>query len=387
MGQRSGIAGEMITHYQQTTMALGGLLLMFFAGCSQEVAEQPADSEIPTSESAVAQRIQLQLDNALAGWVASGMAVSAGDAVALFADGVLEADGNSFEPRHLLWYRVGENGDAVQFMANQEAFVTATDGEVFITLRPGGFYWSDRRGSYPEAFTSAPPVPMNMTIELVRFSGPLNDGLTALSASGDASAQLALQAQAARKRLPDGFDHLWILARSNVWAQGAIDGRPGITADTDDDVGIVKMPLDLVLNADTRFGFEWRYDAVPALGPETSAQFHDYLSIALEFDNGQDLTWMWSAELPEGTHFACPLPGWEEKETHWVLQTGSEGLGRWFAHQRPVLEDYQAAIGGEPPTRIVGIWFIANSLFGRQRAAASFADVAIENGQSRTVVF
>jgi hypothetical protein len=40
---------------------------------------------------------------------------------------------------------------------------------------------------------------------------------------------------------------------------------------------------------------------------------------------------------------------------------------------RNVLADYTTAVGREPPKRIVGVWFIGASVFGRQRAAASFA--------------
>jgi hypothetical protein len=70
-----------------------------------------------------------------------------------------------------------------------------------------------------------------------------------------------------------------------------------------------------------------------------------------------------------------------------VLQSGATGLGEWSSHTRNLLADYQAAIEGEPPSRVVGVWFIGVSLFGRQRAAASFADVAIIDGDQRVNVF
>jgi hypothetical protein len=52
-----------------------------------------------------------------------------------------------------------------------------------------------------------------------------------------------------------------------------------------------------------------------------------------------------------------------------------------------VLADYRESISVEEPTRIVAIWFIANSLFGRQPGAASFADVSVTSGDTRSVVF
>jgi hypothetical protein len=63
-----------------------------------------------------------------------------------------------------------------------------------------------------------------------------------------------------------------------------------------------------------------------------------------------------------------------------VLQSGDAGLGEWHSHERNVLADYQAAIDRPEPTRIVGLWFIGNSIFGRQPLSASFSDIRIESG-------
>jgi hypothetical protein len=38
---------------------------------------------------------------------------------------------------------------------------------------------------------------------------------------------------------------------------------------------------------------------------------HDYLSGAVELDNGQDLTYLWSSSLPIGTAFRCPIVWWD----------------------------------------------------------------------------
>lgn len=335
----------------------------------------------------VADRARVTIDNAVAGWVASGLKVGKGEEVALFADGKLEAQGVVLEPKFLIWYRVGENGDAANLFANGDTFVAPTDGEVFVTVRPPGLYWPDRRGTYPEGFSATPAVPVDFEIDIIRFSGTAANGLSELAAAGDLAAKAALATLATRKQLPAGFEPLWYLGAANVWADGASDGRPGITADTDDDTSIVKKALDIPLTSTTEITFDWRYDAVPALGPETEQQFHDYLSVAIEFDNGQDLTWLRSAHLEAGTHFHCPLAWWDTRETHYVLQGPEAPLGEWSTYTRNVLADYATAVGGEAPTRIVGVWFIGTSVIGRQRAAASFADVAIVDGTERVSVF
>lgn len=353
------------------------------AACSREqTPTSPAEPVDP-----VAARAHVTIGNAVAGWLPSGLTVNEGDEIALFAQGKLEALGLVFEPRFLIWYRIGQDGDALNLAANQDTFVAPASGEVFVTLRPPEVYWSDRRGTYPEGFSTAPPVPVNFEIDLLRFNGSAADGLSTLAATGDATAKATLANLAARKTLPAGFEPLWFLGAANVWADGAGEGRPGITADTSDDTSIVRKPLDIPLTANTQIAFDWRYDAVPALGPETEQQFHDYLSIAVEFDNGQDLTWLRAGHLEAGTQFHCPLAWWDTRETHYVLEGPEAPLGTWSSHTRNVLADYTSAVGRAAPTRIVGVWFIANSLFGRQRAAASFANVVISDGDRQVRVF
>ncbi|MDC6711173.1 DUF3047 domain-containing protein, partial [Leclercia adecarboxylata] len=115
---------------------------------------------------------------------------------------------------------------------------------------------------------------------------------------------------------------------------------------------------------------------------------HDYLSIAVEFENGLDLTYLWSSSLPVGTHFRCPLPSWDQRETHWVVRSGAAELGRWLDEKRPILEDYRAAIGGPDPARVVAVWLIAVSLFQRDVGDCAYAGIALSNadGIAATVI-
>ena len=66
------------------------------------------------------------------------------------------------------------------------------------------------------------------------------------------------------------------------------------------------------------------------------------------------------------------------RETHYVLDSGSDGLGKWKSHSRNILDDYAEAVAGDPP-KIVGIWLIANNLFAKQDASASFRNITIED--------
>ena len=123
------------------------------------------------------------------------------------------------------------------------------------------------------------------------------------------------------------------------------------------------------------------------MAAENDATKHDYMSIALEFDNGQDITWFWSVSMTEGESFPCPLPDWQHRETHIVLQSGDDGLGEWHSHSRPIHADYESSVGGEPPKKIVGAWIIGASVMNRQPAEAYFANAAVVEGDQRVEVF
>ena len=145
------------------------------------------------------------------------------------------------------------------------------------------------------------------------------------------------------------------------------------------------MPVNVELSDSMLFSFDWLYHSLPAVAPETSIVGHDYLSIALEFDNGQDLTWMWSKFLAEGTSFTCPLPWWSERETHYVLDSGFDGLGKWKSHSRNIFDDYAEAVG-RPSKKIVGIWLIANNLFSKTRGVCKLSQYH-PHGRGRTGIF
>jgi DUF3047 family protein len=128
--------------------------------------------------------------------------------------------------------------------------------------------------------------------------------------------------------------------------------------------------------------WRWKVDRLPSGAAEDTLLCHDYLSLALEFENGRDLSWYWSARLPPETHFACPIPQWTPRETHLVVRSGAAGLGAWQSERRDVYADYRRAIG-EPPRRIVAAWLIANSLFQHGSGSAEFADIHLQGAGRR----
>ncbi len=319
-------------------------------------------------------------------WLPTGLQVQAGVPLTIFGFGGIQFDSLRLESRHLVWVRIGEDGDLIQLASDQFTFEPDRSGQLFLTIPPLGMYWESPAGEFPEDFSDMPAYPIAMDFIAVQWSGDPEQNLRRLAQSGDDAFSLALHKLSNPKTLPDGFSYLWFLGQSEVFEQFDDGERSGVHGYADGDYGIIKREVDLPLTADSEIGFDWLYTTLPSHGPETEEQYHDYLSVAVEFENGQDITWLWSRFLAVEEGFRCPLTWWDEHETHVVLQSGTEGLGEWYSHKRNILEDYVAHIGGEVPERIVGVWFIATSLSGTP-ADAKFANVSLLDSGSALTIF
>jgi len=157
----------------------------------------------------------------------------------------------------------------------------------------------------------------------------------------------------------------------------------GITVNAGWTSAIIRHPAEMTLTPALRLRWSWRVDTLPSRLPEDTALTHDYLSVALEFDDGQDLTWYWSCCLPEGASYRCPFPHWRRRETHIVARSGTAGLGRWIDEERPVLSDHQAAIGGPAPSRVVRAWLIAQTVPQAGHAAGEFRRIELADGDQK----
>ncbi len=148
----------------------------------------------------------------------------------------------------------------------------------------------------------------------------------------------------------------------------------------------MQYPVELPLGDDLSLQWEWKVDQLPSKLPEHIQPTHDYLSIAIEFDNGLDLTYMWSSELAVDTIFQCPLPWWDQRETHWVLRNNPAELGRWLHERRDVQADYRRAIGGSLPEKVVAVWLIANSAFQRGEGDCQYRGIQLQRGDAEVSV-
>lgn len=315
-------------------------------------------------------------------WHTTPLELRKGDSVTLIADGVvhmLRALRVSLDPKTCCWYRIGD-GPIQCAPAAAHSFVADADGPLRLAAAPPGAF-SDQRGSIqPSALNRF--VSGGLTVAAIRWREDMHAQLRTASENDPALFEAALKRLEAPVKTPEGWHYLWRLGEGELYSPGreTADDAGEICCHTHGDVGILQYPTDQPLSPSTRLQWSWRADQLPSQVGEHIDLTHDYLSIAVEFDNGLDLTYMWSATLPHDTVFQCPLPWWKERETHWVIRrAGDDPLGTWLEESRNIAEDYDVAIGGPRPERIVGIWLIANSLFQRGEGACAYRAIQLCN--------
>ena len=291
----------------------------------------------------------LQLTGAETGWTGSGHTVRAGERFRVTASGhqwLAKPLGLAIEPRSTVYMRIA-GGPVRKLLADDGVYEAWADGEVeFLTKALAEF--ADERGALLPG--KRPAQGPGIGIKIAASDDPP-------TASG----------------APEGWRYLWRLGDGQIYTGDPDD----ISVSTHGDVGILQRELNLPLGEATTLSWDWLIEELPSALPEDLAFTHDYLSIAVEFENGRDLTYMWSAGLAEGHVFRCPLGYWCDWETHWVLRSGAGGLGHWYSERRSIAADYRAALGGPLPQRIVRVWLIANSVFQRRHGKARFRGVRV----------
>jgi hypothetical protein len=319
-------------------------------------------------------------------WTDTGMRFAKGDEVTILAEGrviVSVEAGLESPPRYALWARLARRGPIWTGTRNTQSFRCDRDGALELAIYNGEWKSPDGVLATPvEAYTG-----LSGEIEalVLHWRGEARDGLAAIqrAAPGDPLIEAELARIASPAVRPAGWNYLWFLGQSETFrALRPRDGRPCIGCVTENDVAILRRPVSLPLGPDTEITWRWRVSKLPSSRPEDALLCHDYLSVAMEFENGRDLSWYWSAALPVETHFACPIPQWTPRETHLVVRSGADGLGLWQHERRNPFADYSRAIGA-PPARIVGVWLIAVSMFQHGSGEAEFADIAVTSAGER----
>lgn len=292
------------------------------------------------------------------------------------------------EPQFQLWSRVGEEGPIFNGTRNTNTFRAESKGPLHLAgVFPGE--WGDPSGKLGTPEKEFKGVQGGMSVLVIRWKVDALRGLKQMAAQGDVESLIAGEIERLENppKQPEGWNFLWFLGRSEIYRDAAEDddGRKILQCRTHKNVSIIQHDAEMPLTPDVRLQWSWKVDELPSERSEITVPTHDYMSIAVEFDNGQDLTYYWSATLPPETVYRCPLPTWKDRETHVVIRSGREGLGQWLDESRSVHADCLEAYG-EAPAKIVRVWLIANSLLQRKHGACDYADIRlVGNGNSFTI--
>ena len=320
-------------------------------------------------------------------WVESGVTVAEGDRVSYFMIGQVVANKPldlTFRPNLQVWCRVGEEGEVFRGTRSSHSFTATASGPVYF----GNYFpstWKNKRGELGTDESVYSANQGGFRILVIVWSGTAEEGVRALLDEGEEpSLADELKRLEQGDTTPAGWRYLWHVGPAEIFRSGREPqmGHDCIHCHTREDVGILQRDVDLPLTPDTELRWRWCVDSLPSTLREDTLPSHDYLSIAVEFDNGRDITYYWSATLPEGYGYDCPLPNWSGIEYHVVVRSGSERLGEWLDERRNLYDDYRHYMG-EPPGRITRVWFIAVSIFQRGEGACDYADIrlASRNGE------
>ncbi|MGZ5576707.1 MAG: DUF3047 domain-containing protein [Methylobacter sp.] len=322
-------------------------------------------------------------------WFDTGLDVKTGDNFTSLAAGQTRFKylPITLEPNFQLWFRIGQNGEIFRGTRDSHSFTAEQSGRLYLaSYFPGE--WGSKTGDLVTPDEVYDMVTGNLAVLLIRWQGNTLDGLKTLAENSDVDSLIAMEIDRLVSPVitPEGWDYLWFVGPAEIYQPCAAPAKESaICCHTHNDVGLLQKPVALPFNPDTRLRWSWKMDVLPSSVREDTLPTHDYLSIAVEFDNGQDITYYWSAELPPETSFRCPIPTWTHRETHVVIRSGQQGLGEWFNEDRDVYQDYINAIGGALlPGNIVKVWLIAVSLFQREEGVCQYADISFLS-DNRTV--
>lgn len=319
-------------------------------------------------------------------WLDTGIDLQADQAVTLLSCGrvyLSRALDIWVNPHFQLWMRVGTDGEVFSGTRDTHTFTATTTGRLYLaSYFPGE--WGTQTGELGTDPAEYAKITGGITT-LVMGWQPETEPAQALAALIDANAPPQAQAEierlASSNNTPKNWNYLWFLGKSEIYqakVNSDADPAPSIACHTHADVGILQHAAAMELTPDTELSWQWRVDRLPSDLAEDTLPTHDYLSIAVEFDNGLDLSWYWSAELPVETIFTCPLPTWAHRETHMVIRSGQQGLGEWQQEKRNVYEDCVRALGA-PAANITRVWLIANSLFQRQPGTCEYRNIRLQS--------
>jgi len=400
-----------LTAARCSTLALA-LWTACVAGAAPATPPSPPAVDHGAFETAVRQAVAPQAGQAVVGlkvlhlsgdigpWLDTGLALLPGDRVMLLKSGRVwwsRAHALSLEAPMAVWGRIGDQGLIFRGERTTDTVTADRAGTLQLKLYPG-LRWLDERGRYAgEPAAANPDAGGGVSVALIQWRAGVHieselKRLTSHPTLGPLAAAEVDRLGGGTAPAPDGWHYLWELGPAEIFTEvehPSGHGHPprAIRLHTRNDVGILQKDAPFELTPNTVLRWRWKAEQLPARAPENQVPTHDYMSIAVEFDDGRDITFLWSHSLPVGEIFACPLPAWKDRETHVVARSGSADLGRWLDESVNLHALYRQAIGDQLPARVTRVWLIGVSLFGHGEGRSEFGQIVLQDGARRLEVY
>ncbi len=322
---------------------------------------------------------QVHIDARSDPWTPTGLLVEQGAAMTWLATGdswIATRRGPHLDAALQLWVRTGGCAPALDGTGPTFTAVAPHDGPIELcSLFPGELRDDGERVSYDRTMPRALFRGGFDVVLAVWPSGSDVDARLAQAAAHDPTGLCRRELQRIRAPImpPSGWR-----AHGHVPLAGLHRERDGeVDVHSHGRVEIVCREARMPLTQTLRLRWRWRMDQLPAKRAEDTLLTHDYMSIAVEFDDGRDLSYYWSVALPNETSYRCPLPHWREREWHLVVRSGSTGLGEWHTEERALARDRVAAIAGATPSEVLRVWLIVTCASAGGEARGSYADIEL----------
>lgn len=330
-------------------------------------------------------------------WIATGIHLKAGDTVSTFAAGRVWRSRLLdlwLRPQFALWFKVGYNGTVFNSTRNSNTFTAANEGELYIANQFPGQFGEPEGGRLVGLMNAHDKADGRFEILVVVWKNGVNISeileKMELDQSRNTPLHLAVQElerikHDAHPSVPEDWKLLWFLGTSSIYSLREYEGRPCMHCKPYQNVGILQKSLEppIPFLRNTRVSWDWLISSLPSRLREDLTISHDYLSIAFEFENGRDLTYTWSWELPKEYGYWCPLPAWADREYHVVIRSGTDELGKWLHEERDLHGDYVKYVeegednGVQLPQQIIKVWFIAGNRWQRFKGEMDIKQIRI----------
>ena len=331
-------------------------------------------------------------------WTATGLHLTEGQQISTFATGRVWRSRDLdlwLRPQFALWFKVGIQGAVFNSTGRTNTFRPGRAGELYLANQYPGQFGEPQGGRVAGQLEAYDKADGNFEILVVVWKDGvdvqhvLNGFATGASVGSATLIRDELRRIERNSQMDPGpeWSLLWFLGRSSIYSLREHESQPCMHCKPYQNVGILQKQFDptIAFRPGTRVSWDWMVSCLPSRLREDLTFTHDYLSLAFEFENGRDLTYTWSWELPKDFGYWCPLPSWKDREYHVVIRTGTAELGSWLSEERDLYADYKHYIEEDRddrvkiPKQIVRFWFIAGNRWQRYDGEMMAKRVRIAN--------